>query len=168
MTFISVCLPFSYSLSSFRMLNVGLPVGAVKNALQRDGQDPSVMDLDQNRYVTLSTFICKEVLMYYRSFSPTATTPILFLTFTLSYFDCAIAGPSKFSSMKGISTETSRCRNGCKVRFLRFLQYDVHVLYVRFADKVNDGEINFSLIVAHPVLLMRKFRRESKFSPTNS
>lgn len=57
MTFISVCLPFSYSLSSFRMLNVGLPVGAVKNALQRDGQDPSVMDLDQNRYVTLSTFI---------------------------------------------------------------------------------------------------------------
>lgn len=138
MTFISVCLPFSYSLSSFRMLNVGLPVGAVKNALQRDGQDPSVMDLDQNRYVTLSTFICKEVLMYYRSFSPTATTPILFLTLTLSYFDCAIAGPSKFSSMKGISTETSRCRNGCKVRFLRFLQYCT----VRFADKVNDGEIN--------------------------
>lgn len=36
---------------SFRMLKVGLPIGAVKNALQRDGQDPSIMDLDQNRYV---------------------------------------------------------------------------------------------------------------------
>ena len=136
MTFTSICyydVVLSFSLSSFRMLKVGLPVGAVKNALQRDGQDPSVMDLDQNRYVTLSTFICKEELMYYRSFSPTATTPILFLTltYTLPYFDCAIAGPSKFSSMKGTSTETLRCRNGCKVRFLWFLQYCT----VRFADK---------------------------------
>ena len=109
MTFTSICyydVVLSFSLSSFRMLKVGLPVGAVKNALQRDGQDPSVMDLDQNRYVTLSTFICKEVLMYYRSISPTATTPFLFLTltFTLPYYDCAIAGPSKFSSMKGINT----------------------------------------------------------------
>jgi len=37
----------------FRMLNVGLPVGAVKNALQRDGQDPSIMDLDQNRPIEI-------------------------------------------------------------------------------------------------------------------
>ena len=71
--------------------------------------------------------------MYYRSISPTATTPFLFLTltFTLPYYDCAIAGPSKFSSMKGINTETLRCRNGCKVRFLWVLQYCT----VRFADK---------------------------------
>ena len=33
----------------FKMLKMGLPVGAVKNALQRDGKDPSIMDLDPNK-----------------------------------------------------------------------------------------------------------------------
>ena len=28
---------------------MGLPMGAVKNALQRDGKDPSIMDLDPNK-----------------------------------------------------------------------------------------------------------------------
>jgi hypothetical protein len=31
------------------MLKMGLPVGAVKNALTRDGKDPSIMDLDPNK-----------------------------------------------------------------------------------------------------------------------
>ena len=31
------------------MLKMGLPVGAVKNALQRDGKDPSVIDLDPEK-----------------------------------------------------------------------------------------------------------------------
>ena len=35
----------------FKMLKMGLPVGAVKNALQRDGKDPSIMDLDPNKSV---------------------------------------------------------------------------------------------------------------------
>ena len=30
------------------MLKLGLPVGAVKNALERDGLDPTIMDLDPN------------------------------------------------------------------------------------------------------------------------
>lgn len=33
----------------FRMLKMGLPIGAVKNALQRDGKDPSIIDLDPNK-----------------------------------------------------------------------------------------------------------------------
>ena len=33
----------------FKMLKMGLPIGAVKNALQRDGRDPSIMDLDPNK-----------------------------------------------------------------------------------------------------------------------
>ena len=33
----------------FKMLKMGLPVGAVKNALQRDGKDPTIMDLDPNK-----------------------------------------------------------------------------------------------------------------------
>jgi len=33
----------------FKMLKMGLPMGAVKNALQRDGKDPSIMDLDPNK-----------------------------------------------------------------------------------------------------------------------
>ena len=33
----------------FKMLKMGLPVGAVKNALQKDGKDPSIMDLDPNK-----------------------------------------------------------------------------------------------------------------------
>ena len=28
---------------------MGLPIGAVKNALVRDGKDPSIMDLDPNK-----------------------------------------------------------------------------------------------------------------------
>ena len=35
----------------FKMLKMGLPIGAVKNALVRDGKDPSVMDLDPNKSV---------------------------------------------------------------------------------------------------------------------
>ena len=31
----------------------GLPVGAVKNALQRDGLDPSIMDLDPEKSVAI-------------------------------------------------------------------------------------------------------------------
>ena len=30
----------------YKMLKMGLPMGAVKNALQRDGKDPAIMDLD--------------------------------------------------------------------------------------------------------------------------
>ena len=33
----------------FRMISMGLPPGAVKNAMSRDGKEPSVMDLDPNR-----------------------------------------------------------------------------------------------------------------------
>jgi hypothetical protein len=33
----------------FKMLTMGLPVGAVKNAISRDGKDPSIMDLDPNK-----------------------------------------------------------------------------------------------------------------------
>ncbi|KAG7367541.1 formin homology 2 domain containing protein [Nitzschia inconspicua] len=33
----------------FKMLSMKLPMGAVKNALLRDGKDPSIMDLDHNR-----------------------------------------------------------------------------------------------------------------------
>ena len=33
------------------MLAMGLPAGAVKNALSRDGKDPSIMDLDPNKSV---------------------------------------------------------------------------------------------------------------------
>ena len=35
----------------FKMLKMGLPMGAVKNALHRDGKDPSIMDLDPNKSV---------------------------------------------------------------------------------------------------------------------
>jgi len=35
----------------FKMSKMGLPVGAVQNALQRDGKDPSIMDLDPNHSV---------------------------------------------------------------------------------------------------------------------
>ncbi len=30
----------------------GLPIGAVKNAMQRDGLDPSIIDLDHNKSVS--------------------------------------------------------------------------------------------------------------------
>lgn len=32
----------------FKMLKLGLPMGAVKNAMERDGVDPEIMDLDHN------------------------------------------------------------------------------------------------------------------------
>ena len=35
----------------FKMLKMGLPMGAVKNALQRDGKDPSIMDLDPEKSI---------------------------------------------------------------------------------------------------------------------
>jgi Subunit CCDC53 of WASH complex len=35
----------------FKMLKMGLPMGAVKNAVQRDGKDPSIMDLDPNKSI---------------------------------------------------------------------------------------------------------------------
>merc|ERR1712157_45248 len=35
----------------FKMLKMGLPVGAVKNAMVRDGVDPSIMDLDPEKSV---------------------------------------------------------------------------------------------------------------------
>ena len=35
----------------FKMLKMGLPLGAVKNAVQRDGKDASVMDLDPNKSI---------------------------------------------------------------------------------------------------------------------
>jgi len=33
----------------YKMLKIGLPVGAVKNAMTRDGMDPSIMDLDPDK-----------------------------------------------------------------------------------------------------------------------
>ena len=35
----------------FKMLSMGLPMGAVKNALVRDGKDPAIMELDPNKSV---------------------------------------------------------------------------------------------------------------------
>lgn len=35
----------------FKMLKMGLPLGAVKNAVQRDGKDSSIMDLDQDKSI---------------------------------------------------------------------------------------------------------------------
>ncbi|KAL3945643.1 MAG: hypothetical protein SGBAC_000299 [Bacillariaceae sp.] len=35
----------------FKMLGMGLPLGAVKNAFERDGKDPSVLDLDPDKSV---------------------------------------------------------------------------------------------------------------------
>jgi hypothetical protein len=37
------------------MLKMGLPMGAVKNAVQRDGKDPSMMDLDPNKSIMSQT-----------------------------------------------------------------------------------------------------------------
>ncbi|KAL7542696.1 hypothetical protein ACHAXR_011993, partial [Thalassiosira sp. AJA248-18] len=39
----------------FKMMKMGLPMGAVKNAIQRDGLDPSIMDLDPNKSVASQT-----------------------------------------------------------------------------------------------------------------
>jgi hypothetical protein len=33
------------------MLKMGLPMDAVKHAIQRDGKDPNVMDLDPNKSI---------------------------------------------------------------------------------------------------------------------
>merc|ERR1712070_964012 len=35
----------------FKMLKMGLPMGAVQHAMTRDGKDPSIMDLDPNKSV---------------------------------------------------------------------------------------------------------------------
>merc|ERR1712238_188641 len=35
----------------FKMLKMGLPMGAVQHAVTRDGKDPSIMDLDPNKSV---------------------------------------------------------------------------------------------------------------------
>ncbi|CAJ1948777.1 unnamed protein product [Cylindrotheca closterium] len=35
----------------FKMIGMGLPIGAVKNALERDGKDPDVLDLDPEKSV---------------------------------------------------------------------------------------------------------------------
>ena len=32
-------------------MNQGLPMGAVQNAMERDGLDPTIMDLDPNKSV---------------------------------------------------------------------------------------------------------------------
>ena len=50
-----------------KMLRMGLPTGAVKNALQRDGEDPSILDLDPDKSLltqtdTNSTKKAKEVI----------------------------------------------------------------------------------------------------------
>ena len=42
-------------LQYFKMLKMGLPMGAVKNAVQRDGKDPGVMDLDPNKSIKSQT-----------------------------------------------------------------------------------------------------------------
>ena len=39
----------------FKMLKMGLPMGAVKNAVQRDGKDPAIMDLDPNKSIKSQT-----------------------------------------------------------------------------------------------------------------
>jgi hypothetical protein len=39
----------------FKMLSMGLPVDAVKNALARDGKDPSIIDLDPNKCIKSQT-----------------------------------------------------------------------------------------------------------------
>jgi hypothetical protein len=39
----------------FKMINMGLPIGAVKNSLGRDGKDPSIMDLDPNKSLKSQT-----------------------------------------------------------------------------------------------------------------
>ena len=39
----------------FKMINMGLPLGAVKNAVQRDGKDPSVLDLDITKSLSSQT-----------------------------------------------------------------------------------------------------------------
>lgn len=37
----------------FKMLKIGLPIGAVKNAMERDGEDPSILDGDHNAPVEI-------------------------------------------------------------------------------------------------------------------
>jgi len=39
----------------FKMLKIGLPMGAVKNTLVRDGKDPMVIDLDPEKYLKSQT-----------------------------------------------------------------------------------------------------------------
>ena len=49
---LNVC---SSHLQYFKMLKMGLPMGAVKNALTRDGLDPAIMDLDPEKSVKNQT-----------------------------------------------------------------------------------------------------------------
>jgi hypothetical protein len=52
----SMFLPYSNpKMQYFKMLKMGLPVGAVKNALQRDGKDPGIMDLDPEKSLKSQT-----------------------------------------------------------------------------------------------------------------
>ena len=46
----------------FKMLKMGLPIGAVKNALQRDGLDPSIVDLDATKSLSSQVKAEKEVV----------------------------------------------------------------------------------------------------------
>eukprot|EP00978_Attheya_sp_CCMP212_P035606 scaffold155757_cov33-Attheya_sp.AAC.1 len=39
----------------FKMLKMGLPIGAVKNAVVRDGKDPGIMDLDPEKSIKSQT-----------------------------------------------------------------------------------------------------------------
>ena len=122
------------------MLKVGLPVGAVKNALQRDGQDPSIMDLDQNRYVVHLMF-CAQVIFVNRTrpkVQHDTSSPLRFLT----YFHpslLSIAGPSKSSSTKEINTGNLRCRNGCEdsALFILLLIGDFCFSHRRSIDSPN-------------------------------
>ena len=45
----------------FKMLKMGLPLGAVKNSLVRDGKDPAIMDLDPNKSLVSQMSLAEEV-----------------------------------------------------------------------------------------------------------
>lgn len=42
-------LPFAHDYTVTLSLTKGLPIGAVKNSMQRDQQDPTIMDLDPEK-----------------------------------------------------------------------------------------------------------------------
>ena len=44
----------------FKMLKMGLPLGAVKNSLVRDGKDPAIMDLDPDKSLASQMSLTKE------------------------------------------------------------------------------------------------------------
>ncbi|KAL7465435.1 hypothetical protein ACHAXS_005767 [Conticribra weissflogii] len=45
----------------FKMLKVGLPIGSVKQALMRDGKDPSIADMDPEKSFSSQTESAREV-----------------------------------------------------------------------------------------------------------